>query len=226
MVLPRPRRWRRTGEGAGATRLPTPRDGIGSCGATCARPTRACACPACWASWQGAGRQRCMALSPTAACHASWLSAGGTTTGARAPARVTAQTEAPRGRVRGPVGCAPGRSADSLTVRAPVSKWDSEVLYLYTTDNSGTGDCGIMVLFHPRVRGPHHGAASVVVPTSPGYARVGLPYDARVVARRSRGHRIVKILELTLLLEVRPLASPTLRLVFRPAFMDTHRENR
>jgi predicted metal-binding membrane protein len=36
--------------------------------------------------------------------------------------------------------------------------------------------------------------------------------------------RIVKILELAFTLEVIPLASPTLWLVFRPAFMDTHQE--
>src|SRR5215471_10462482 len=45
-----------------------------------------------------------------------------------------------------------------------------------------------MVFFHPRVRGPHHGAAPVVLPTSPGCSRVGLPHDARLVARRSQGH--------------------------------------
>ncbi len=48
--------------------------------------------------------------------------------------------------------------------------------------------------------------------------------QARKTCGRGILSRIVKILELAFTREVIPLASPTLRLVFRPAFMDTHRE--
>ena len=51
-----------------------------------------------------------------------------------------------------------------------------------------------------------------------------MPSDSITLGQRLAVARMVKLLELVLLLEVRPLASPTLRLVFRPAFMDTHRE--
>ena len=47
------------------------------------------------------------------------------------------------------------------------------VVYGYLTDHSGVGKYGIIVFFHPRGRGPHHGAALVVLPTPRGRSRVG-----------------------------------------------------
>jgi hypothetical protein len=50
------------------------------------------------------------------------------------------------------------------------------------------GECGKMGLFHPRGRGPHHGAEPVVLPTPRGCSRPHLPPHPCRVARQATPH--------------------------------------
>src|SRR4026208_289672 len=87
--------------------------------------------------------------------------------------------------------CLSGRSGDAawhpgaFTYRAVQGR---PVVYGYVTDNSGMGECGTMGLFHPRGRGPHHGAEPVVLPTSRGGSRPHLSPHPYRVARQATPH--------------------------------------
>jgi hypothetical protein len=62
------------------------------------------------------------------------------------------------------------------------------VVYGYVTNNLGVGECGKMNLFHPRGRGPHHGAEPVVLASPDGCSHTHLPPHPCRVARQAIPH--------------------------------------
>ena len=80
-------------------------------------------------------------------------------------------------------GIAPGEVQGDLKVRL-MQLLLLAAVYLHVTDNSGLGAYCTMVFFHPRGRGPHHGAEPVGVSTPAGRSRGDLLRHPCLVARR------------------------------------------